>query len=106
MKVDVKTGSIAKGKVADLFVVGFEERRALLFHEPMNGGPLPSEMADEELHARLRSEEASVVYGWEPYMCNPKLRRRLQSAARWMPRRRSENRSARIRWGCEAFQRS
>jgi pimeloyl-ACP methyl ester carboxylesterase len=77
----IRVGGPTDRDIADLFVVGFEERRALLFHEPENGGPLPPQMTDEELIPRLRSEEASVVYGWEPYMCNPRLRRRLESVS-------------------------
>jgi pimeloyl-ACP methyl ester carboxylesterase len=75
----IRVGGPTDRDIADLFVVGFEERRALLFDDPEKGGPLPPEMAEEKLLARLRSEEASVVYGWEPYMCNPKLLRRLES---------------------------
>jgi pimeloyl-ACP methyl ester carboxylesterase len=73
----IRVGGPTDRDIADLFVVGFDDRRALLFHDPEKGGALPPEMTEEELIPRLRSEEASVVYGWEPYMCNPKLRRRL-----------------------------
>jgi pimeloyl-ACP methyl ester carboxylesterase len=77
----IRVGGPTDRDIADIFVVGFEKRRALLFHQPLKGGPLPPDLSEEELMARLRSEEASVVYGWEPYMCNPKLRQRLRSVA-------------------------
>jgi pimeloyl-ACP methyl ester carboxylesterase len=77
----IRVGGPTDRDIADLFVVGFEERRALLFHKPENGGPLPPDMTDAELIPRLRSEEATVVYGWEPYLCNPKLRQRLESVS-------------------------
>jgi pimeloyl-ACP methyl ester carboxylesterase len=75
----IRVGGRTDRDIADLFVVDFADRRALLFHDPEKGGPLPPDMTDDELVPRLRSEEASVVYGWEPYMSNPKLRRRLES---------------------------
>jgi pimeloyl-ACP methyl ester carboxylesterase len=87
----IRVGGVTDRDIADLFVVGFEERRALLFHQPEHGGPLPPDLGDGELLRRLRSEEASVVYGWEPYMCEPKLRGRLASVT--MP--------ACVIWGAE-----
>jgi pimeloyl-ACP methyl ester carboxylesterase len=75
----IRVGERTDRDIADLWVVGFEERRALLFHDPEKGGPLPAGLDDDELMRRLLSEEASVVYGWEPYLCNPKLRQRLSS---------------------------
>jgi pimeloyl-ACP methyl ester carboxylesterase len=77
----IRVGEPTDRDIADIYVVGFEKRRALLFHDPLKGGPLPADMTDDDLLARLRCEEASVVYGWEPYLCNPKLRGRLQSVA-------------------------
>src|ERR1700723_535048 len=51
----IRVGSPTDRDIADLFVVGFEERRALLFHDPEKGGPLPPGMAEDTLLARLRS---------------------------------------------------
>jgi pimeloyl-ACP methyl ester carboxylesterase len=87
----IRVGSRTDRDIADLFVVSAEHRRALLFHDPANAGPLPTELEDAELLRRLRSQEASVVYGWEPYMCNPKLLRRLRSVT--LP--------AQVIWGAE-----
>jgi pimeloyl-ACP methyl ester carboxylesterase len=74
----IRVGGPTDRDIADLFVLSPEHRRALLFHEPENGGPLPAELDDDALLRRLRAEEATVVYGWEPYMCSPKLLRRLR----------------------------
>jgi pimeloyl-ACP methyl ester carboxylesterase len=74
----IRVGGPTDRDIADLFVVSPESRRALLFHDPEKGGPLPAELDDTALHRRMRSEEATAVYGWEPYMCDPKLLRRLR----------------------------
>jgi pimeloyl-ACP methyl ester carboxylesterase len=74
----IRVGGPTDRDIADLFVVSPEHRRALLFHDPENGGPLPAGLDDAGLLRRLRAEEATVVYGWEPYMCDPKLLRRLR----------------------------
>jgi pimeloyl-ACP methyl ester carboxylesterase len=75
----VRVGGRTDRDIADLFVVSAEDRRALLFHDPAKAGPLPADLDDDRLMRRLRSEEAAALYGWEPYMCNPKLLRRLMS---------------------------
>lgn len=34
-------------------------------------------LPDEVLERRVRNAEATMLFGWSPYMCNPKLRHRL-----------------------------
>ena len=73
----IRVGGAEDRDIADLFVIGPEERRDLLFADPAKGGPLPADLDEDTLLRRMRSEEATAVYGWEPYLCNPKLRGRL-----------------------------
>jgi pimeloyl-ACP methyl ester carboxylesterase len=75
----IRVGGPTDRDIADLFVVSAEDRRALLFHDPSHGGPLPADLDDADLLRHLRSEEATAIYGWEPYLCDPKLLRRLRS---------------------------
>lgn len=76
--VGIRVGGITDRDIQDLFVISAEERRALLFHAPEKGGPLPSELDDDTLLPRLRAEEMVALYAWEPYLCNPKLLSRLR----------------------------
>ena len=75
----IRVGGPLDRDIADMFVIGPEERRNLLFADPANGGPLPPDLDEETLLRRMRSEEAAAIYGWEPYLCNPKLRARLET---------------------------
>jgi pimeloyl-ACP methyl ester carboxylesterase len=87
----IRVGDTTDRDITDLFVLSAEARREALFHETAHAGPFAAELDEAELLRRLRSQEASVVYGWEPYMCNPKLRRRLRSVR--LP--------AQVIWGAE-----
>ena len=37
----------------------------------------PKEASDDEVYVRLRNRESTVLFGWSPYMYNPKLAGRL-----------------------------
>jgi pimeloyl-ACP methyl ester carboxylesterase len=77
----IRVGGPLDRDIADLFVIGPQERRDLLFADPDNAGPLPADLDEERLLNLMRSEEAAAVYGWEPYLCNPKLRGRLATVS-------------------------
>jgi pimeloyl-ACP methyl ester carboxylesterase len=77
--VGIRIGDRTDRDIADIFAVARDQRATLEFVDPAVAGPKPEEMSDTDLIRLLQAEEATTVYGWQPYMCNPKLRRRLAS---------------------------
>lgn len=62
--------------VTDIFMLDRNEVEARMQFSP----PSPrnvSEMSDTELSRMARNAEAVALYGWSPYLCNPKLQQRL-----------------------------
>ena len=62
--------------IPDIFALRPEEAARLIWHK---GALAPdwASMPDEEAELLLRQQEAAALFLWEPYMHNPKLRRRL-----------------------------
>jgi pimeloyl-ACP methyl ester carboxylesterase len=56
-----------------------DEHQAMLWSDPVSHkAPLPTPGMPEDLLERmLRNAESAMLYGWKPYMHNPKLRQRL-----------------------------
>ena len=77
--VGIRVGGPTDRDIVDIFAISAEERARRVFHDPAYAGPPPAELPSEELVRRLRAEETTALYAWEPYMCNPKLRRRLRA---------------------------
>lgn len=66
--------------MADIFAADPQETRRLVFHEPeseLARGFIPDNPPQEVLENALRAREATARVGWNPYLCNPKLRSRL-----------------------------
>lgn len=78
--VGIRVGGREARDIVDMFATPFDELRRLLF--------ATSQAADrylgvagknrQELECIARTQEAAAVYGWEPYMHDPKLARRLR----------------------------
>ncbi len=49
----------------------------LTYHDPERMKPDTSKMSDDELAAMFRARETLALLTWEPWMHNPKLKRRL-----------------------------
>jgi pimeloyl-ACP methyl ester carboxylesterase len=49
----------------------------LKYHEPTRAAGGYKTLSDDELTVIARNREATALYGWEPYLHNPKLRYRL-----------------------------
>ena len=65
--------------VADLFLMTPEELVAALFHDPAAGaGMLPAEPSVDFVLAQYRDLSALARFSWTPFLCNPKLERRLR----------------------------
>jgi pimeloyl-ACP methyl ester carboxylesterase len=74
--VGVKFGGRNERDIADIFATPVEALAKLMFHDPSRA-PDPSKLTDAEALAAGRNREAMALYGWEPYLHNPKLKGRL-----------------------------
>jgi pimeloyl-ACP methyl ester carboxylesterase len=66
--------------IAEIFAVTPEETRHLVFHNPQSDLAkmfVPDVPSPEVLENILKAREATARVGWNPYLCNPKLRERL-----------------------------
>jgi pimeloyl-ACP methyl ester carboxylesterase len=77
--VGIRIGGPTERDIADIFAISREERARLGFVDPALAGFSIDELSDEELGRLMQAEEMTALYCWEPYMCNPKLLRRLAS---------------------------
>ncbi|WP_159107250.1 alpha/beta fold hydrolase [Azospirillum sp. B4] len=72
----IETAHRTDRRVLDIFMCdgGTVERKSQVT-------PVPSHdlatLPEEVLERKVRNAEATMLYGWSPYMCNPKLRHRL-----------------------------
>ena len=79
--VGVKTGPTDKLDIPDIYVMPPAEVQKLMFHDPASMAVDPSKLSDEELAVQARNRETLALLVWEPYMHNPKLKRRLHRVA-------------------------
>lgn len=66
--------------IAEIFAATPEETRRLVFHDPLSDLAkmfVPDVPSPEVLENTLKAREATARVGWNPYLCNPKLRERL-----------------------------
>ena len=75
--IGIKVGGRDDRDIADMHALPRQEYLKLAWAEPANGDVDFSQMADTELAAIVRGREAFALYGWKPYMHNPRLRRWL-----------------------------
>ena len=79
--VGVKTGPTDKLDIPDIYVMPPAEVQKRMFHDPASMAVDPSKLSDEELAVQARNRETLALLVWEPYMHNPKLKRRLHRVA-------------------------
>jgi pimeloyl-ACP methyl ester carboxylesterase len=66
--------------IADIFAATPAETRHLIFHDPQSDLArlfVPDVPSPELLENTLKAREATARVGWNPLLCNPKLRERL-----------------------------
>src|SRR5262249_36289537 len=68
--------------VLDVFNTHPREVRRLSWHDAERAAPDLDRMSDEALVVRARNWEALCLYGWHPYMYNPRLRAWLRRIGR------------------------
>lgn len=73
----IKIGGRDVRDIADMHGVSRAEYLRLAWAEPANGDIDFAKLSDSELSAIVRGREAFALYGWKPYMHNPRLRRWL-----------------------------
>jgi len=77
--VGIKVSDRETPDILDLFNVAPAEVERRRWHEPAKWRPDPDAMSSEALVAHARNREALCLYGWQPYLYNPRL-------ARWLSR--------------------
>jgi pimeloyl-ACP methyl ester carboxylesterase len=79
--VGIKVGPSDKLDIPDVFAMPQDEVLKLTFHDPEKMKPDTSKMSDDDLAAMFRGRETLALLTWEPWMHNPKLKRRLHRIA-------------------------
>lgn len=79
--VGVKTGPTDKLDIPDIYVMPPADVPNLMYHDPVKNAVQPAMLSDEELAINARNRETLALLVWEPYMHNPKLKRRLHRVA-------------------------
>jgi pimeloyl-ACP methyl ester carboxylesterase len=77
--VGIRVGGVADRDIADVWAISRPQLGGLLFHDPAVAAEQMdySQRSDEDLELVARNREAQARYGWSPYLCNPRLARRL-----------------------------
>jgi pimeloyl-ACP methyl ester carboxylesterase len=73
----LKLGDRETADILDVFNTHPDTVRRLSWHDPQRSAPDFDELSDEALTRHARDWEALCLYGWEPYMYNPRLKRWL-----------------------------
>ena len=77
----IKVGGPMQRDIADIYAVHPDKIAALKWADPKCGERKLPERSEEELFIIARNIESTARLCWEPYMHNPKLRRRLHRVA-------------------------
>lgn len=75
--VGIKTGGRLHRDSLDVFALPQAELEAKAFHDARFAAFDPKVKSEDEVYVRLRNRESTVLFGWSPYMYNPKLLGRL-----------------------------
>jgi len=73
----IKIGGPWDRDIQDIWFLTKEEVQALKYADPANGEIDYTVMPDDKLEVVARNRESFARFCWQPYMHNPKLRRRL-----------------------------
>ena len=74
--VGIKVGGPTEREIVDMFAISRAELASRMYSADRHRTDL-SELPIENVMHVARNEEALALYGWEPYLHNPKLHRRL-----------------------------
>jgi pimeloyl-ACP methyl ester carboxylesterase len=74
----IKVGDRETPDILDVFNTSPQEVQRRSWHDPATWTPDLDALSDDELVVRARNWEALCLYGWNPYMYNPQLKRWLR----------------------------
>ncbi|WP_099024899.1 alpha/beta fold hydrolase [Mycolicibacterium palauense] len=77
----IKVGGRDERDIADVFATSHERLDELVYHRPEFRDYVAARGCQDSALRLARNEEALVHYGWQPYMHDPKLRRKLGSVS-------------------------
>ncbi len=75
----IKVGSRDQLDIPDIFAMAPDEFEKRLFRNPEKFHPDFTKMDEAALQVVARNRQTMALIAWEPYLHNPKLRRRLQT---------------------------
>lgn len=73
----IKDGGVLDRDITDMHAIGRSEFMRLAWADPSKGEIDYTKLPDTELAGIVRGREALCVFGWKPYMHNPRLKRWL-----------------------------
>jgi pimeloyl-ACP methyl ester carboxylesterase len=73
----IKIGGREERDIADMHALPRAEYLRLAWADPAQGDIDFTQLADSEIAGIVRAREAFALYGWKPYMHNPRLKRWL-----------------------------
>jgi len=76
--VGIKVSDRETRDIPDIFALSPNEVARLKYHDPTFAAVDYAKLSEDQLTIMARNREATVLYAWEPYFHNPKLRRRLR----------------------------
>jgi pimeloyl-ACP methyl ester carboxylesterase len=80
--VGIKIGGREERDIADMHALPHAEYLRLAWADPAKGEIDFTQLSESELTAIVRGREAFALYGWKPYMHNPRLKRWLHRVDR------------------------
>ena len=63
--------------IVDIFATKQSDLLELAYHDPTHGKIDATSMTEDDALVIFRNREAAALFGWSPYMHNPKLKHRL-----------------------------
>jgi pimeloyl-ACP methyl ester carboxylesterase len=73
----IKVGARQERDIADMFMLSREEFDSLAYRDPATFALDMSDLSADQIREYARNWEAAALFGWLPYMHNPKLGHRL-----------------------------
>jgi pimeloyl-ACP methyl ester carboxylesterase len=73
----IRLSERATPDIVDIFSTKQSELDRLAYHDPANAALDHAAMSEEDAFIHFRNRESSALFGWSPYMNNPKLKHRL-----------------------------
>lgn len=73
----IKVGARDEKDIADMFMLSREEFDSLAYRDPASFALDMSALSADQIREYARNWEAAALFGWLPYMHDPKLRHRL-----------------------------